>query len=128
MRDKILIVDDEAPIRRLLLQSLEDLEDEGVELLLAEDGAAALDLIKNERPKLVFLDVMMPAMNGFDVCDAVKNKLGMEDVTVILLTAMGQERDRQRGKEVGADQYITKPFDPDQLLEKAKEILGLDLA
>lgn len=128
MRDKILIVDDEAPIRRLLLQSLEDLEDEGVELLLAEDGAAALDLIKNERPKLVFLDVMMPAMNGFDVCDAVKNKLGMEDVTVILLTAKGQERDRQRGKEVGADQYITKPFDPDQLLEKAKEILGLDLA
>jgi two-component system alkaline phosphatase synthesis response regulator PhoP len=127
MTDKILIVDDEAPIRRLLQQSLEDLEDEGVELLLAEDGAAALELIKSDQPRLVFLDVMMPEMSGFDVCDTVKNKLGLKNVTIILLTAKGQERDRHRGEEVGADLYLTKPFDPDELLDKAAEILGLDI-
>ena len=127
MTDKILIVDDEAPIRRLLQQSLEDLEDEGVELLLAEDGATALELIKSDQPRLVFLDVMMPEMSGFDVCDTVKNKLGLENVTIILLTAKGQESDRHRGEEVGADLYLTKPFDPDELLDKAAEILGLEI-
>ena len=127
MTDKILIVDDEAPIRRLLQQSLEDLEDEGVELLLAEDGAAALDLIKSEEPRLVFLDVMMPEMNGFEVCDMVKNGLGLKNVTIILLTAKGQESDRHRGEAVGADMYLTKPFDPDELLDTAAEIMGLDI-
>lgn len=125
MSAKILIVDDEAPIRRLLQQSLEDLEDEGVELLLAEDGEAALELIEAERPALVLLDVMLPKMNGFDVCETVKHQLGMQDVTVILLTAKGQEVDRQRGEAAGADLYITKPFDPDELLDKAAEILGV---
>ena len=120
-----IIVDDEAPIRRLLQQSLEDLEDEGVELLLAEDGRTALEMIKKERPKLVFLDVMMPEMNGFEVCETVKRKLGMADVNIILLTAKGQEIDRKRGQEVGADLYMTKPFDPDELLEIAREMLGL---
>jgi len=125
--DKILIVDDEVPLRRLLQQSLEDLEDEGVELLLAGDGATALEIIKNELPRLVFLDVMMPEMNGFEVCDSVKNKLGLKDVTIILLTAKGQESDRQLGQEVGADLYLTKPFDPDELLDKATKILGLNV-
>lgn len=128
MADKILIVDDEAPLRRLLQQSLEDLEDEGVEILLAEDGATALALIKSEMPRLVFLDVMMPAMNGFEVCDAVKNNLDLKNVTIILLTAKGQESDRHHGQESGADMYLTKPFDPDELLDIAAEILGLDIS
>jgi two-component system alkaline phosphatase synthesis response regulator PhoP len=128
MADKILIVDDEAPLRRLLQQSLEDLEDEGVEILLAEDGATALALIKSELPRLVFLDVMMPAMNGFEGCDAVKNNLDLNNVTIILLTAKGQESDRHHGQESGADMYLTKPFDPDELLDIAAEILGLDIS
>jgi DNA-binding response OmpR family regulator len=70
---------------------------------------------------------MMPEMSGFDVCDTVKNKLGLKNVTIILLTAKGQESDRHRGEEVGADLYLTKPFDPDELLDKAAEILGLDI-
>ena len=127
MTEKILIVDDEAPIRRLLQQSFEDLEDKGEELLLAEDGASALELIKSEQPSLVLLDVMMLYMNGFDVCDTVKNKLGLKNVTIILLTAKGQESDRHRGQAVGADLYLTKPFDPDELLDTAAEILGLDI-
>lgn len=126
MTAKILIVDDEPPMRRLLQQSLEDLEDEGIEILLAEDGQKALEIIKREKPELILLDVMMPNMNGFDVCRTVKQDLKMQDVTIILLTAKGQEADRHRGEEVGADRYITKPFDPDELLDTASQILGID--
>jgi DNA-binding response OmpR family regulator len=124
---KILVVDNEAPIRRLLQMTFEDLEDEGVEILVAENGQDALAIIKQEKPDLVCLDVMMPGMNGFEVCDAVKNKLGMKNVTIIMLTAKGQEVDRLKGEDVGADLYITKPFDPDALYETAVKILGLDL-
>lgn len=123
---KILIVDDEAFIRTLLQRTLSDLEDEeDVELLFAADGEAALQMIQDERPDLVFLDVMMPKMNGFDVCNAVKNDLQLDDVTIILLTAKGQIYDKVRGADVGADKYITKPFDPDEILEMASGILGL---
>jgi two-component system alkaline phosphatase synthesis response regulator PhoP len=122
---KILIVDDEPHLRMLIQQSLEELEDEGVELLTAGDGEQALDTIREEKPELVLLDVMMPKKNGFDVCHTVKNELGLADTFVILLTAKGQEFDRQRGQEVGADLYMTKPFDPDALLEKARSVLGI---
>ena len=122
---KILIVDDEPHLRMLIQQTLEELEDEGVELLTASNGDEALDTIRDEQPNLVFLDVMMPRRNGFDVCHAVKNELGLAHIHIILLTAKGQEFDRQRGQEVGADLYMTKPFDPDALLAKARSVLGL---
>ena len=125
MELKILIVDDEAHIRLLLEQTLEDLEDEGVELWIATNGEQALELIQAERPQLVLLDVMMPKMSGFDVRHAVKRELGLSDVHVMMLTAKGQEFDRQKGHEVGADTYITKPFDPDELLAMAKRVLSL---
>jgi two-component system alkaline phosphatase synthesis response regulator PhoP len=122
---KILIVDDEPHLRSLIQQTLEDLEDEGVELLTAGNGEEALEQIRTSRPNLVFLDVMMPKVSGFEVCDQVKNGLGLKDVYIVLLTAKGQEFDRQKGQEVGADVYMTKPFDPDALLEKARQVLGL---
>ena len=125
MPQKILIVDDESHIRMLINQTLEELEDEGVEFLSADNGEAALDLIQDEKPDLVFLDVMMPKMNGMEVCRRVKKELALDDVYVILLTAKGQELDRQKGQEVGADLYLTKPFDPEILLSKAREVLGL---
>jgi len=121
----ILIVDDEPHIRLLLEQTLEELEDEGVELLTACNGEDALKIIKEESPRLVFLDVMMPKMNGFDVCSKVKNELDMKDVYIVMLTAKGQEFDKQIGCEVGADIYMTKPFNPDEVLAKAREVLGL---
>jgi len=120
----ILVADDEPHIRLLIEQSLEDLADEGVEIVTVGDGASALETIQARRPALVVLDAMMPRMSGFDVCYAVKKELAMDDVFVIILTAKGQEYDRQRGAEVGADQYMTKPFDPDELLARAREILG----
>lgn len=122
---KILIVDDEPHIRLLLEQTLEELEDEGVELLLAEDGEEGLRVIREEKPDLVFLDVMMPKMNGYDVCQAVKNELGLTQVFIVLLTAKGQEIDKVKGNEVGANVYMTKPFDPDEIVAKAREVLGL---
>jgi DNA-binding response OmpR family regulator len=126
MEQKILIVDDEAHIRMLIEQTLEELEDEGVEFLTAENGEIALEIIQKESPKLVFLDVMMPKMNGMEVCRRVKKELELNDVFIVLLTAKGQELDRQRGQEVGADVYMTKPFDPEIILSKAKEVLGIE--
>ena len=123
---KILIVDDEAHIRALLEQTLEELEDDGVELLTASDGEAALAIVADERPDLVFLDVMMPKMNGYEVCRAVRSDLGLSDVTVVLLTAKGQDADREQGLAVGADEFRTKPFDPDELIALARARLGVD--
>jgi len=125
MNKKVLIVDDEPHIRLLMAQTLEELEDEGVEVLIAENGEEAIETIKMEKPDLVFLDVMMPKMNGFDVCYAVKNNLDIKDVYIIMLTAKGQEFDKEKGQQVGADLYMTKPFDPDEVVEKSYEILGL---
>ena len=125
MGSKILIADDEAHIRMLISQTLEELEDQGVEILTAENGQDALEIIKAERPNLVFLDVMMPKLNGFDVCHAVKKDLGLQEVYIVMLTAKGQELDKQQGEAAGADVYMTKPFDPDALLALATKVLGV---
>ncbi|GAK49115.1 hypothetical protein U14_00333 [Candidatus Moduliflexus flocculans] len=127
MSKKILIVDDEPHIRALLEQTLEDFEDEDVEIFSAKDGQEGLDIIDEEHPDLVFLDVMMPKMNGFDVSHAVKHERKMDGVYIIMLTAKGQEFDKKKGLESGADTYMTKPFDPDEILEKAQEVLGITL-
>jgi len=126
MDRRIVIVDDEIHIRTLLEQSLEELEEDyDVEILTAENGQEGLEVVKETRPGLVLLDVMMPMMNGYDVCKAIRDDPDLTEVQVILLTAKGQEADRERGVEVGATRYMTKPFDPDELLEIAKDMLGL---
>ncbi len=125
MSQKILIVDDEPNIVILMEQALESLEDEGVELLTARNGLEALEIIKTEKPNLVFLDVMMPKMSGLEVCQVVKHELQMTDVYIIMLTAKGQEFDKQKGIDVGADLYLTKPFRPKEVQEKSMQILGL---
>jgi DNA-binding response OmpR family regulator len=125
MTHKILIVDDEPHIRLLISQTLEELEDAGCELLTADNGQSALAIIREEKPNLVFLDVMMPRLDGFEVCNTVKHELGLTDVFVVMLTAKGQDFDRLRGEQVGANEYMTKPFDPDELLRRAQAVLGL---
>ncbi len=122
---RVLIVDDEAFIRVLLSQTLEELEDEGVELLLAADGQEGLDMALAEKPDLVFLDVMMPKLSGYQVCQQIKAQ--DEAIYVILLTAKGQAIDKEQGTAVGADEYVTKPFDPDYILERAAQILDVEL-
>jgi two-component system alkaline phosphatase synthesis response regulator PhoP len=122
----VLIVDDEQHIRLLIEQTLEELEDDGVELLTAPDGEVALDVVANHRPDLVFLDVQMPRKNGFEVATAIKADPANAHTTVIMLTAKGQAMDREQGLAAGVDAYLTKPFDPDDLLARARAALGLD--
>lgn len=119
---KIAIIDDEVHIRALLEQTLEDLDGEQ-EIHIAANGAEGLALIERERPQLVFLDVMMPLMNGYDVCAAVRQNPDLADTTIVMLTAKGQESDRVRGIETGAHHFVTKPFDPDEILGLAQKIL-----
>lgn len=122
---KILIVDDEPLIRTLLEETLEDFLDHDVDLLTASNGLEGWTIIQQEQPQLVFLDVMMPKMSGYEVCQKIKQTPELASIYVIMLTAKGQEVDRRRGSEVGADEYETKPFDPDYIIERAKEVLGI---
>lgn len=127
MRKKILIVDDEVHIRALLEQALEDLEDAGVELLSAQDGEEGLRCAREEKPDLMFLDIMMPKRNGYEVCEQIKQDPALQDMYIILLTAKGQGTDKVRGEEVQANEYITKPFNPDVILQKASDILDVQI-
>jgi two-component system alkaline phosphatase synthesis response regulator PhoP len=124
-KKKILIADDEVHIRLLLEQTLEDFENLGVEILMADNGKSALELIKRETPDLVFLDVMMPYVDGYEVCDTVKRKLKLENIFIAMLTAKGQEFDKKRGIQAGADEYFTKPFDPDMIVRRSAAILEI---
>jgi DNA-binding response OmpR family regulator len=121
----VLIVDDEQHIRLLIEQALEELEDDGVELLTAVDGEQALDVVANQPPDLVFLDVSMPKMDGFEVARTIKADPAMAGTTVIMLTARGQAVDREQGLAARGDEYLIKPFDPDDLLRRARAALGL---
>ena len=127
MSKKILITDDEPHIRLLLEQALEELEDYDVDFFFAENGEIALEIIERENPQLVLLDVMMPKMNGFDVCKTVKKDWGMEDTFIIILTAKGQEYDKEKGQEVGANLYITKPFNPDEIMGHVLKVFDIEL-
>ncbi len=127
MMPKILIADDEPNMRVLLKATLEELEDKGVELLTADNGKETIEIIKTKKPELVILDIMMPGMSGFEVCNTVKNVLGMKDIYILMLTAKVEEVDRQKGKDVGADIYMTKPFNPDEVFEKVVKVLGIEI-
>ena len=122
---QILIVDDEAFIRVLLKQTLEDLEDMGVDLLLAADGEEGVEIALRRHPDLIFLDVMMPKLNGYEVCRRIKE--ADSEAYIMLLTAKGQAVDKEKGLAAGANEYVTKPFDPDYILERAAEVLGIRL-
>jgi DNA-binding response OmpR family regulator len=125
MNKKILIVDDEVYIRTLMKQALEDLEEEGVEILIAQEGEEGLRFAQEEKPDLMFLDIMMPEKNGYDVCEEIKGDPDLKDIYIIILTGKGQAADRARGEEVRANEYITKPFNPDEILQRASDILGV---
>ncbi len=116
----VLIVDDEPPIVELLRFTLED---EHVRVVEACDGLEALDVARAERPDLVFLDVQLPYVNGFDVCRRLRREPGLEKTKIVMLTAAGQEEDVARGRAAGADLYLTKPFSPLRLLTLVQSLL-----
>ena len=118
---KILVVDDEMHILRIVKYKLESA---GYQVLTALNGAEALQIARDERPSLIFLDIMMPGINGYEVCSELKNDPATRDIIIIMLTAKGQESDKIKGLEVGVDEYITKPFSPQDLLDRTKDLLG----
>ncbi len=118
---KVLVVDDEPFICRSLSFVLRK---DDYEVFEARNGEEALASIRENRPDLVFLDVMMPKINGFEVTQRVKGDPETAATKIILLTAKGQDADKKTGDEVGADDYMTKPFSPTRVLERAREILG----
>jgi DNA-binding response OmpR family regulator len=121
---KILIADDNENIREALTYLLED---EGYALSLAKDGAETLRKVREVLPDILFLDVMMPEINGYDVCRTIKTDPSLKGIYVIMLTAKGQVVEQERGKEVGADEYIVKPFSPMEILSKIKTIFNCSL-
>lgn len=118
---RILIADDEPYILRSLSFVLQK---EGFEVETACDGEEALEKVRQFKPKILFLDIMMPLEDGYEVCEELKSAPDTKDIYVIMLTAKGQIIDKKRGLEVGADEYITKPFSPREIVNKVKEIIG----
>jgi DNA-binding response OmpR family regulator len=116
----ILIVDDESnvvvPIQFLM-------EQQGYRVIAAERGEDALDLIYHYKPELVILDIMLPGIDGYEVCEIIRLDSNYRDVRVIFLTAKGREVDIAKGLALGADAYLTKPFSNDELVAKVKELL-----
>ncbi len=125
MSKRILIIDDENYIRLLLHRTLEELELEGVEIHFAEDGVVGLEKARALRPELMLLDVMMPRMDGLQVCRAVRRDPDLVGTHVVILTAKGQAPDL--APDEAPHEYLTKPFDPDQIIARAAEVLGIDL-
>lgn len=122
MTKKVLIADDEQNIV-ISLDFL--LRREGFEVLIAADGEEALAKIRSDRPDLVLLDVMMPKMNGFDVCQALRADPELASIRVLMLTAKGRDTEVTKGLGLGADAYMTKPFSTKELVVKVRALLGM---
>lgn len=120
MKEKILVVDDETDILTLLEYNLEKA---GFKVISADDGPDAIDITKRERPDLIILDIMLPSMEGTEVCKILKSGDATRHIPIIMLTAKGEEVDRVVGFELGADDYITKPFSPRELILRVKAVL-----
>jgi DNA-binding response OmpR family regulator len=116
---RILAVDDDPTILRLLQVNLEM---EGHDVVTAEDGHQALEALRAERPEVVLLDVMMPGLDGWQVCERIRADAEVAHTPVVFLSARAQESDLVRGTEVGADAYVTKPFDPLALVELVERL------
>jgi len=120
MKEKILVVDDETDILTLLEYNLEKA---GFKVISADDGPDAIDITKRERPVLIILDIMLPSMEGTEVCKILRSGDATRHIPIIMLTAKGEEIDRVVGFELGADDYITKPFSPRELMLRVKAVL-----
>ncbi|MCK5241426.1 response regulator [bacterium] len=121
MNKKILVVDDEPAIGRMVKMSLSY---EGYDARTAINGFEAMESVVDWKPYLLVLDIMMPGMDGYEVCAEIKNKPETKNIKVIFLTARGSSGDERKGFAVGGDDFIVKPFDPEVLIEKIKELIG----
>lgn len=120
MKEKILIVEDEKDIIKMLEYNLKK---EGFKVIDARDGEDALDLASRQYPDLILLDLMLPGIDGLEVCKTLKKESKTSSIPIIMLTAKSQESDKVVGLELGADDYITKPFSPRELIARIKAVL-----
>jgi two-component system alkaline phosphatase synthesis response regulator PhoP len=120
-KGKILVVDDEVYILHILDFSLGA---EGFEVISANNGELGVEKAKLEKPDLIVLDIMMPVLDGYETCRRLKREPETKDIPVVLLTAKGRDVDKRLGFEVGAIDYIIKPFSPSRLIERIEEIIG----
>jgi len=119
-KEQILIIEDDKHISKLVKYNLEKA---GYDCIVADDGEEALDVLAKERPDLIILDIMLPKMDGFELCRAIKQDVKLKNIPIIMLTAKGEEVDRIVGLELGADDYVVKPFSPRELILRIKAIL-----
>ncbi|WP_018247522.1 response regulator [Orenia marismortui] len=120
MTNKILVVDDEVNIVELVKFNLEK---EGYEVITAYDGEEAINKAKENNPNLIVLDLMLPKLDGFDVCRQIRKDNQLKRTPIIMLSAKGEEIDKILGLELGADDYVTKPFSPRELIARVKAVL-----
>ena len=118
----VLVVDDDDVIRQLITVNLEL---EGFEVATAVDGQDCLDKVKDVRPDVITLDIMMPRLDGWEAASRLRADPETSDIKVVLLSARAQEADIERGSRIGVDAYLTKPFDPDELIEVVRRLAGL---
>jgi two-component system phosphate regulon response regulator PhoB len=118
--NKILVADDEADVLNLISSNLQNA---GYSVIKAQDGPSALSKARSNMPTLIVLDLMLPGMSGLDVCKALKNEPATAQIPIIMLTAKAEEIDRILGLELGADDYITKPFSPRELVLRVKSVM-----
>ena len=116
----VLVADDEEVIRALVAATIDG---DKYCVLLAKDGEEALRIVRDQQPDLLFLDIMMPKKNGYDVCHELKDDPATKHIKVVMLTALAQDADRKKALTSGADDYFTKPFSPTALLQKVEQFL-----
>ncbi len=121
-KGKVLVVDDERPVVMVIETNLKIA---GYEVLTAYNGREALEKMRSESPDCVLLDVMMPEMNGWQVLEEIRDDATLADMQVIMLTAMVDDADISRGYELGVDLYLTKPFEPEELLEFVGRVIDM---
>lgn len=121
---KILIIEDDIEISQLIQQTLER---EGFECFIARDGVRAIDIFSQDRPDLIVLDLMIPGLDGLEVCARIRQKPGSKDPYILMLTAKGEEIDRVIGLSTGADDYMVKPFSPRELVARVRALLRRSL-
>jgi len=118
---RVLVVDDDDVIRQLITVNLEL---EGFDVVTAVDGQDALEKVKDAQPQVVTLDVMMPRLDGWEAAARLRADPDTAHIKVVLLSARAQEADLQRGERIGVDAYLTKPFDPDELIDLVRRLMG----
>ena len=118
---RVLICDDDPVILRLLQVNLEL---EGFDVLLAHNGEEALEIARSEHPDLIILDIMMPRMDGYEACEKLKTLEDTKDIPIVFLSAKAQQSDIEKGKSYGVADYLTKPFDPNDLIDVLDRLLA----